>query len=136
MSSPLPDRYSLDRRLVKTKLRDPRFLVRRTFLPHNSSLFCWISLDRRRRRQYIASSALRAEASSAGRRLHPVRFGGVAMCLHAAGSSYARYVAASSSPSRKNVLLLYDERRLQFCLAQDFVDSSRDFLQKLGILCR
>jgi hypothetical protein len=58
------------------------------------------------------------------------------MCLHAAGSSYARYVAASSSPSRKNVLLLYDERRLQFCLAQDFVDSSRDFLQKLGILCR
>jgi hypothetical protein len=71
----------------------------------------------------------------AGGCINPVRRS-IATCLHAAGSSYARYVAASSSPSKKNVLLLYGERRLRFCLAQDFVDSRRDFLQKAGILCR
>ena len=40
--------------------------------------------------------------------------------MRAFNSSYVRYVAASSSPSKKNVLLLYGERRFGFCLAQDF----------------
>ena len=40
--------------------------------------------------------------------------------MRAFNSSYVRYVAASSSPSKKNVLLLYGERRFRFCLAQDF----------------
>jgi len=40
--------------------------------------------------------------------------------MRAFNSSYVRYVAASSSPSKKNVLLLYGERRFRFCAAQDF----------------
>jgi len=39
--------------------------------------------------------------------------------MRAFNSSYVRYVAASS-PSKKNVLLLYGERCFHFCLAQDF----------------
>ena len=40
--------------------------------------------------------------------------------MRAFNSSCVRYVAASSSPSKKNVILLYGERRFRFFLAQDF----------------